>query len=137
MLLLVLLFIAVPIAETYVIVQVAGAIGGWDTIGLLVAISIAGAFLVRHEGFIVLRRVQEQLDRGRMPGRELVDGALVLVGGVMMLVPGFLTDGTGLLLLFPPTRAVARSLLIRRFHNRVEVYGPRRGPGGPDDVIDI
>jgi UPF0716 protein FxsA len=146
-LLAILLFIVVPLVEIVVIVKVAGAIGGWNTLALLITTSIIGAFLVRHEGFIVLRRVQAQLDRGVLPGRELVDGALVLVGGVLMLVPGFITDAAGLLLLFPPTRAGARSLLIRRFRNRIDVYVPGgtdrwRGRGGPDqdgppDVIDI
>ena len=147
-----ILFIAVPIAEIAVAVKVADAIGGWNTIGLLIATSIVGAILVRHEGFLVLQKVRRQLDAGHMPGRELVDGALVLVGGVMMVVPGFITDAFGLFLLFPPTRAVARSVLIRRFRNRVDVYVPRpgrpgprnggggggrNGGGGPDDVIDV
>jgi UPF0716 protein FxsA len=137
----VLLFIILPIVEILVIVKVAGEIGGWNTLALLVATSIIGAFLVRHEGFIVLRRIQEQLNRGYMPGRELVDGALVLAGGIMMMVPGFITDALGLLLLFPPTRAVARGVLLRRFRNRVDVYVPggtdrwrgrgRRGPNDP------
>ena len=149
MLVLVLLFIVVPIVEIAVAVKVAGVIGGWNTIGLLVATSIIGAYLVRHEGFVVLRRVQEQLNRGNMPGRELIDGALVLTGGVLMVVPGFVTDVVGLLLLFPPTRALARGLAIRRFRNRVAIYAPGRtdvwrnrprGPNdrnGPDDVIDV
>ena len=156
MLIAVLLFIILPIVEIFVIVKVAGEIGGWNTLALLVATSIIGAFLVRHEGFIVWRRIQEQLNRGNMPGRELVDGALVLAGGIMMMVPGFITDAVGLLLLFPPTRAVARGVLLRRFRNRVDVYVPGgtdrwrgRGPGpsgpppggpgasGPGGVIDV
>ncbi len=148
MFLLVLVFIVMPIIEIAVAVKVADVIGGWNTIGLLVATSIIGAILVRHEGFLVMQSIRRQLDRGRMPGRELVDGALVLTGGVLMVVPGFVTDVIGLALLFPPTRVLARGVVVRRFRNRVEVYAPRDGNDGyghngrnrrdgPDDVIDV
>src|SRR5579871_6139763 len=100
-----------PIIEIAVAVKVADVIGGWNTIGLLVATSIIGAILVRHEGFLVMQSIRRQLDRGRMPGRELVDGALVLTGGVLMVVPGFVTDVIGLALLFPPTRVLARGVV--------------------------
>ena len=138
-------FILVPLIEITVIVQVAGVIGGWNTVGLLLLVSVVGAWLVRHEGWIVMRRIREQLDAGRVPGKELTDGALLLVGGVLMLTPGFVTDAVGLLLVFPPTRAIVRGALYRRFAGQVEVFGlggtrewrgPRR-PGGPDDVIDV
>src|SRR4051812_32008269 len=143
--LLALVFIVVPLAELYVIVQVGHAIGVLNTIGLLLIVSLVGAWLAKHEGFVVYQRVQERMARGEVPGREMLDGLLVLTGGVLLIAPGFITDIFGVLLLFPPTRAVARSILRRRL--RVQVTGgPPRDPGGPpagrprgggDDVIDL
>ena len=89
---LLVLFIVMPLVEIALIVQVAHAVGGWNTIGLLLLISIAGAWLVKHEGFLVMRNVRSQLNAGHMPTNELIDGVLLLVGGLMMLTPGFVTD---------------------------------------------
>ena len=134
-----LAFIVVPLVEIYVIVLVGRAIGALDTIGLLLAFSLVGAWLAKHEGFWVMTRMREQLDAGRMPTNELIDGGLVLAGGILLLAPGFVTDGVGLLFLFPPSRALARVLLKRRFRGRVTRYDVWPGPrdDGPDDVIDV
>ncbi|MGE0877106.1 MAG: FxsA family protein [Acidimicrobiia bacterium] len=118
---LVLLFVVFPIAELYVIVQVAHQIGVVDTLGLLLLVSLVGAWLVKRAGMGVWRRVQLQLAQGTVPSRDLVDGLLVLVAGVMMLAPGFITDVLGLSLLFPPVRALVRSVLGRRFKERTQV----------------
>jgi UPF0716 protein FxsA len=132
-LLILALFIVVPMVEIYVIVQVGHTIGVLDTFGLLIVVSFIGAWLTRHEGFVVLRRLRAQLDAGRTPTGELIDGVLVLTAGVLMLIPGFVTDAIGLLMLFPPTRAPLRAYLRRRFE--VQVFG---GPDGPSDgVIDV
>ncbi len=121
-------FLVVPLVELYVIIQVAGGLGVLETIGLLVLVSIVGAWLVRVQGVGVLRRIRGQLARGVMPGTELVDGALVLFAGALMLTPGFVTDAVGLLLLLPPTRLPIRALLVRRFRSRVQVVsGPAPG----------
>ena len=112
-------FLVVPLVELYVIIRVADSFGVLETIGLLVLVSVVGAWLVRFQGLGVIRRIQEQLARGTMPGIELVDGALVLFAGALMLTPGFVTDAVGLLLLLPPTRAPIRALLVRRFRGRV------------------
>ncbi len=126
--LLAFLFIAVPILELAVIVQVAGSIGvGWTLVALF-GISVIGAWLVRHQGLSVLQRVRRQLARGEMPTTELVDGLLILVGGTLMLTPGFITDAVGLVLLLPPGRALIRPWLSRGFKSRIEVH--RAGPGG-------
>jgi UPF0716 protein FxsA len=140
--LLVALFILVPIVEITVIVMVADWIGGWNAIALMILVSAVGAWLARHEGFVTWRRIQESLARGDIPGTELVDGFLILVAGLLMLTPGFVTDLLALTVLFPPTRALFRAVLRRRFDVRTIALGagfPRPGgrPGGPDDVIDV
>ena len=129
------LIVVVAIVEITVIIQVAHAIGALDTIGLLILVSVVGAWLTKHEGFVVLSRLRAQLAAGRVPAAELVDGVLVLAAGVLMLVPGFVTAAVGLLLLFPPSRALFRRYLRRRFDVRVTRGGPP-GPGS-GGVIDV
>ena len=107
--LLALLFLVVPIAELAVIVAVAGEIGVGNTIVALIVISVAGAWLAKREGLGVVRRVQAALDARRLPAREVVDGALILFAGALMLTPGFLTDLLAVVLLLPPTRAGVRA----------------------------
>jgi len=110
-----LLFVVLPIVEIYFIIQVAHVIGGWETLGLLVVESLLGAWLVKWQGIWVLGRIARALEQGRVPSKELVDGFLILTAGVLMVTPGFVTDLFGFLLLIPPTRALVRRLLIRRF----------------------
>jgi UPF0716 protein FxsA len=119
---LVALFILVPFAELYVILQVVGpALGPVWTILLLAADSVLGSLLLRSQGRIVWRRFNEALAAGRMPHREVVDGVLVIFGGAMLITPGFLTDIVGVLLLVPPTRALIRRLVIARLGQRLAV----------------
>jgi UPF0716 protein FxsA len=132
---LLLAFLIVPIAELYVIIQIGSLIGGWETIGLLILDSVIGAWLVRREGFSILAKVQTSLARGELPTNPLIDGLLVLVAGALMLTPGFITDGVGLLLLLPPTRAVVRTGLKRRFAGRITVAGS--GPFGRTGFTDV
>lgn len=121
--LLFVLLIVVPLAELYVIVQVAGVVGLVETILLLIAVSVAGAWLLKQQGLSTWARLQASLARGEMPHREVVDGVLIVVGGALLLTPGFLTDVVGLLFLFPPSRAAfkraARRLFARWARNRV------------------
>lgn len=131
---LVLLFIAVPLVELYVIVETARSIGTLETIGLLIVVSVVGAWMVKAQGLAVLWRIRSRLQEGQIPGRELVDGGLVLLAGALMLTPGFVTDAVGLLLLFPPARMAIRPLLIRRFRHRVTYLGP--GADGPRTIHD-
>jgi UPF0716 protein FxsA len=123
--LLVVLFIIVPIAELFVIIQVGQAIGAWNTIGLLLLISFAGAWMVKREGLGVIQRFRQQLERGVIPGRELADGVLIILAGALLLTPGFLTDVIGLLLLLPPIRATIRRTALRQLSNKV--YWRRTG----------
>ena len=127
--LLLLLFIVVPIAELAVIIQVGQAIGVWWTIAILVADPILGSLLMRSQGRAAWRRFNEALQAGRAPAREVLDGVLVIFGGALLLTPGFLTDIFGLVLLIPPTRAVVRAVLVRRFADRMIASATRRAPG--------
>jgi UPF0716 protein FxsA len=117
--LLLLLLIAVPLAELYVIVQVGDAIGTLPTVGLLLLSSLVGAALLRSQGRLVWTRFRTTIAAGRVPAHETVDGALVIVGGALMLVPGFITDVLGALLLLPPSRAVARRGILRGARGRM------------------
>jgi UPF0716 protein FxsA len=117
--LLALVFLVVPIVELAVIIQVGQWVGALNTLALLILISLVGAWLAKREGIGVWRRIQRQLEMGRMPGNELVDGLLILFAGVLLLTPGFLSDVLGILLLLPPTRAMARTAMRRRFARRI------------------
>jgi UPF0716 protein FxsA len=119
--LLVILFIGVPFAELYVLIQVGHAIGVLNTLGLLLLVSIVGAWLAKREGIGVIRRMQAALNAGRVPGAELVDGFLILLAAALMLTPGFLTDIVAIFLLLPPVRAVVRRTLRRSFARRIEI----------------
>jgi UPF0716 protein FxsA len=130
-LLLIILFIVVPIAELYVIIQIGQLIGVVPTLVLLLADALLGSWLLKHEGRGAWRRFNEALAARRFPGKEVVDGALIIVGGTLLLTPGFLTDIVGLFLLLPPTRAVARRVLKRFTIGRFAVVGLGGGPGGP------
>ena len=133
-LLLVVLLLVVPLLEVLVIIAVGRAIGGWPTFGLLLVESAFGAWLVRHEGGRAWAALQEALTTGRMPSRQLADAALVLVGGVLLLAPGFLTDIVGFFLVIPLTRPLARGLLetivARRLLSGVYASHPFGAPAG-------
>jgi UPF0716 protein FxsA len=124
---LIALFVAVPFAELYVILEVVGpALGAPLTIALLAADSLIGAYLFRSQGRTVWRRFNEALAEGRVPHREVVDGVLIVFGGAFLITPGFLSDIVGVLLLLPPTRTVIRRLVVRRLGRRVIVARPGR-----------
>jgi len=106
-----LLFAVVPVIEVYLLIKVGRLVGPLSTVAILLLISLVGAWLVRHQGFQILRRIQDELALGRLPAAELVDGALVLVGGVLLLTPGFFTDFLGLFFLIPASRAVLKRFL--------------------------
>jgi UPF0716 protein FxsA len=121
---LIALFIVIPLIEIAVIIQVGEALGVVNTIGLLLLVSVVGAWLVKRQGLGVLRRIREQQQAGQIPAAAMFDGALVLVAGALLLTPGFVTDAVGLLLLLPPVRAGVRAFLRRRVMARVRVVRP-------------
>lgn len=134
MALLVALFIAVPILELWAIIEVGGWIGVLPTLVLLLAMSLLGAVLLRQQGRDAWRRFNAALAQRRFPGREVADGLMITIGGALLLTPGFVTDAVGLLLLLPPTRAVARRLLRTYVGRRLVVVGAGgpRAPRGAD-----
>jgi len=114
-----LLFTLVPLAEVAVMIEVGRRIGTGSTVALILLTGVLGAYLARAEGFGVLRRISEDLENHRVPARGLVDGALVLVGGLLLLTPGFITDALGLLMLLEPSRAWIRGYAGRWLLSRV------------------
>ncbi|MEU4832945.1 FxsA family protein [Streptosporangium sp. NPDC023615] len=146
--LLFLIFLVVPVLEIWVLIQVGQVIGGWPTVAVLLADSLLGAWIVRREGRRAWRNLQVALQSGRMPDRELADGALILVGGTLLLTPGFLSDVVGFLCLLPFTRPMVRGVatwfFARRVHTMVSrsmagagLGGPLGGPfGGPGSPFD-
>jgi UPF0716 protein FxsA len=118
-LLLVLLFILVPIAELYVIIKVGEAIGILPTIALLIADALLGSMLLRQQGRAAWVRFNRALAEGRLPHKEVFDGVLIILGGALLLTPGFITDVFGLIFLIPPTRAVVRGLASRIVRRRM------------------
>lgn len=140
------IFVAIPLLELAIIIQVGQLIGVGGTILSLLAISLIGAALVKREGLRAAKRFREATSAGRWPGAEVVDGALLLFAGALLLTPGYFTDAVGLLLLLPPSRGVAN----RALRSRARLFvGPGAGgaawggPAGPgagadrDGVVDV
>jgi len=141
------LLLVVPIVEIAAIIAVGKVIGGWPTVLLLLAESALGAWLVKREGGRAWRALTTALSTGQMPSRQLADAALVLVGGTLLLTPGFVTDLVGFFFVLPMTRPLARTVLeaavARRLLGGFTAYtgrggGPGRGGDGPSgpDVIE-
>lgn len=149
-LLLIAIFIVVPLLELYVIINLGGAIGLGPTLFLLLVDSVLGALLLRSQGRAAWVALNRAISENRVPGKEVLDGVMIIFGGALLLTPGFLTDILGVLLLLPPTRAIlrgfTRGVVISRFsagpraamwgHRRVRDRGARRArrpdpPQGP------
>ena len=147
---LLLALLLLPMLEIAVILAVGRTIGGWPTVGLLLAESALGAWLVRREGSRAWTALATALRSGRMPSRELTDAALVLVGGTLLLTPGFVTDIAGFFFVLPFTRALTRPILAAVIQRRLlglVVGGPTGGgPAGggtayndgvvPGEIVD-
>lgn len=141
---LLLAFLLVPLLELYVFVQVADAIGFLPTVAWIVLVSVVGAWVVKREGMSALRRANDRVARGQVPTNELVNGMLILFGGALLLTPGFFTDVLGLLLVLPPTRALLRGTVKRRFVASGPILVTRGvggfggfGPTGPSRRRDV
>ncbi len=129
---LLLLFLVVPLVEIYLLIQAGGVIGALNTVALVVLTAVVGAWLLRLQGLATLRRVQQSLDRGELPGTALVEGALLLLAGALLLTPGFVTDAVGFVLLVPGVRdAIARAVLARGVERAQAHAQKARDPASP------
>jgi UPF0716 protein FxsA len=133
------LFLAVPLTEIAVFVLVGSKIGVLPTIGLVILTAVAGSILLRWQGFNALARIQKELAAQRVPGKEMVQGVMILLAGFLLLTPGFVTDTIGLLLFIPPVRDAVWRFLSSRVN--VETFGSgfaQRGSSRPEPgVVDL
>ncbi|WP_136514642.1 FxsA family protein [Geomonas edaphica] len=106
-----LIFLIVPVIEIYLIIKVGQVIGGVATVSILLTISLLGAWLIRHQGGRVLGQIRDELAQGRLPAAQLLDGALIFIGGVLLTTPGFFTDFLGIFFLIPATRRIIKMWL--------------------------
>ena len=125
-----LAFLLTPIVEIYVIVQVGQEIGAWQTVALLLIESAIGVWLLKREGRRTWRELRLALNQARVPAKELADAALVLIGGTLLVTPGFVTDVVGFFCVLPFTRPLARRLLLAYISRRV-ARGTIRVVAGP------
>ncbi len=149
------LFIIVPIVEITLLINVGQAIGAWNTVGLVLLSAFIGVNMLRYQGFSTLSRAQQRMSVGELPGREMVEGIVLAVGGALLLTPGFVTDVIGFLCLIPYTRQRFADLLVSRFtlmavhqqHQHQQTDNPfadvkpssfttKRSPLDKGDVID-
>jgi len=136
---LLLLLIVLPAIELIVLVLVAGEIGFLDTVGLLIVVSLVGAWLAKRAGAGAVSRIRRAVNAGETPDREVIDGALIMLAAVLLILPGFVGDAVGIALLLPPVRAGARTLILRRLARgqRVAFVGRRGGTTARASVWDV
>jgi UPF0716 protein FxsA len=117
---LLIIFVFVPVMELYILIEAGRILGLAPTIGLIMMTGVAGAWLARSQGVEILRRIQEETSRGQMPATTLIDGALIMVGGLLLLTPGFFTDALGFSFLVPLTRELWRKGLSVWLQNQIK-----------------
>ncbi|RFU65980.1 FxsA family protein [Peribacillus glennii] len=115
-----LILIALPTVEIAVLLFTGRTIGFWPTLALMISTGVIGAYLAKQQGLETLRKAQEQMRYGQVPGSALLDGICVLVGGTLLLTPGFVSDLFGLFLLLPPTRKIIKPLLLKLLRNMID-----------------
>ena len=124
-------FIALPLIEIWVFIEIGAEIGAFSTIAVCVLTAVVGMAMLRVQGFATLMRARGQMDEGILPAKELFDGLCLLVAGAFLLTPGFVTDIFGFLLLVPAFRDFLRALVGRRLETHATVHvGPELGGGG-------
>jgi len=143
-------FILVPAMEFALLIEIGSAIGGWETVGIIILTGVVGARLASLQGAKAWKRIQAALGEGRLPTTEMVDGLLIFAAGLVLLTPGFVTDFCGFFLLLPFGRALIRKWLVARFKGKVSTHmhfsaggaapfanSAKRTHLPDDDVIDI
>ncbi|MTI18512.1 FxsA family protein [Rhodobacteraceae bacterium RKSG542] len=130
-------FILLPTIEIYLFIEVGSEIGAIPTILLTVATAAAGSLMLRHQGLSLLMRMRSEMDAGRVPGDELMQGALIVVAAIMLLIPGFFTDAIGLLLFIPPVRAAVGRFLAARVDMRTVNIKTSQSYKRDSGVVDL
>jgi len=128
---LILLFTIVPIAELLLLIRLAQVTSIWSTIGLVLFTGIVGAYLAKGQGRLILTKIRIELNEGRMPGEQLINGLCVLIGGALLLTPGIITDAIGFALVIPGTREIFKGYIKRKLQNMIQkgnvyIYHDRR-----------
>ncbi len=117
---LLMLFIIVPVTELYLLIEVGKRIGTLNTISIIIFTGILGAYLVKHQGFMILRKIQNDLNEGTIPEDSLIQGAIILTGGILLLTPGFATDIAGFIFLIPVSRNVVKKYLLKWLKGKIK-----------------
>ena len=115
-----ILFVMVPVIELYILIEVGKKIGSLSTIGIIILTGIIGAYLVKSQGFMILRKIQNDLNEGIMPGDSLIQGAIILAGGILLLTPGFVTDIVGFIFLIPVSRNIVKKYLLKWLQGKIK-----------------
>ncbi|MEA3454493.1 MAG: FxsA family protein [Candidatus Caldatribacteriota bacterium] len=117
---LLILFVIVPVTELYILIEVGKRIGSLATIGIIIFTGILGAYLVKNQGFMILKKIQNDLNDGIMPGDSMIQGAIILAGGILLLTPGFVTDILGFIFLIPVSRKVVKKYLLKWLKGKIK-----------------
>ncbi|TET10531.1 MAG: membrane protein FxsA [Candidatus Atribacteria bacterium] len=117
---LLILFVIVPVTELYILIEVGKKIGSLTTIGIIILTGIIGAYLVKSQGFMILKKIQNDLNEGIMPGDSLIQGVIILAGGILLLTPGFVTDIIGFIFLIPVSRRVVKKYLLKWLKGKIK-----------------
>lgn len=117
---LLILFVIVPVTELYILIEVGKKIGSLTTIGIIILTGIIGAYLVKGQGFMILKKIQNDLNEGVIPGDSLIQGAIILTGGIFLLTPGFVTDTIGFIFLIPASRRIVKKYLLKWLKGKIK-----------------
>jgi len=117
---LLILFVIIPVTELYILIEVGKRIGSLTTISIIIFTGILGAYLVKNQGFMILKKIQNDLNDGIMPGNSLIQGAIILAGGILLLTPGFVTDILGFIFLIPVSRNLIKKYLLKWLKGKIK-----------------
>ncbi len=116
---LIVLFVTLPLVEIFLLIKLGELMGFWPTVLMVIGTGLLGAWMARLYGWSVWMEIQQELQMGKMPTDKMFDGLLILIGGIVLLTPGIITDAIGFLLLIPATREIAKRWLKNRFETRI------------------
>jgi len=117
---LLILFVIIPVTELYILIEMGKRIGSLTTISIIIFTGILGAYLVKNQGFMILKKIQNDLNDGIMPGDSLIQGAIILAGGILLLTPGFVTDILGFIFLIPVSRNIVKKYLLKWLKGKIK-----------------